>query len=181
MAKYSQLLQDMFLNLIQILCLMVGGLCLGACGVSKEAEGIKIPPHFGKPEKPGESKDTLTLKAEGLKLTPHMQMLKLNSLTQPEGAEKYLKVQKKFSLPIQFNGWMVLDHVEHNYSKCAQAISKEPVFTLEDDHHGAVLIQPGERISLGLEKLYVVRLEFSNLSACQGIDIQFGVIYGTNE
>ncbi|HEY8271200.1 MAG TPA: hypothetical protein VIG33_09965 [Pseudobdellovibrionaceae bacterium] len=178
MTKYLPLRDVAIFGIFIFAC----GTGLWACGTSKESEGTKAPaPHFRRAEKAVEEKGTLTLKGEGLKLTPVMQGRKINSLTQAEGAEKYLKLQKKFALPIQFNGWMTLDRVEHNYLKCAQAISKEPSFFLEDDHHGSVPIQPGEKIPLSLEKLYVVHVEFENVSACNSVDIQFGVFYGTDE
>jgi hypothetical protein len=153
-----------------------------ACGSSKDNGGGRAPiPDFGRPEKPVEEKDTLTLKAETLMLTHITQVWKINSLLQDGGAENFLKLRKEFAFPIQFNGWVTLDRVEHNYSKCALEGGKEPRFMLVDDHNGAVLLQPGEKLPVSLEKLYIVRLEFANESICDFIDIQFGVLYGTND
>lgn len=164
--------------------LMICGIsvCFLSCGSSKDSGGASASsPHFDKSAPPVLDKDTLTLKTEGLQLTHVTQTWKPNSFTQGDDADKYTKLQKKFVFPIQFNGWVTLDRVEHNYLKCAQATSKEPEFILEDDHNGAVFIRPGEKVLVSLEKLYVVRLEFANIASCKSIDIQFGVLYGTNE
>jgi hypothetical protein len=162
--------------------LVACGVFILACGTAKDPRGGRVPPpNFRRPERPVEDKNTLTLKSENLKLTLVGQVLKINSFTQESGAEKYLKLQKKFSFPIQFNGWVTLNRVEHNYLECAQEASEDPSFILEDDHKGAIPLYPGVKTPVNLEKLYVVRLEFTNVSSCKGIDNQFDVLYELNE
>lgn len=171
-----------YLRFFMIYCLSLTWL-LG-CGVSKDNSrntGGPPLPDFGEPGKKVEDKNTLTLKAEELKLTHVSQAWKLNSLNQEVGADKYLKLQKRFASPIQFNGWMTLDRIEHSISHCVQPTGQVPVFILEDDHGGAVVMPVGEKVTVSLEKLYTVRAEFFNDSFCRDINVQFGILYGTNE
>lgn len=161
-----------------LICFLLG---LGACGSSKEGVDSGPVPDFGKRQTPVPDKDTLFLKDESLKLTHITQTWKFNNLSQQEGAERYLRLQKSFPFPIQFNGWVALDNVEHNYVKCAQAGGGEPEFVLEDDHKGSRTLRVGEKIPVSLEKLYEVRVLFPNQALCRSVDIQFGVLYGTNE
>ncbi|WP_413291165.1 hypothetical protein [Bdellovibrio sp. HCB337] len=158
--------------------------CIVACGASKDAgqgTGKRPPPDFGKPEKKFDDKDTLTLKSEELKLTHVSQAWKTNNLNQDAGAEKYKKLQKRFMFPIQFNGWISLDRVEHKYEKCSKSSNESPVFYLEDDHGGKVTLKAGEKYPVTFEKLYAVRGEFFNESTCTSVDIQFGTLYGIND
>jgi len=156
--------------------------CLVACGVSKDDGGTGGPlPDFGRPRKNVDDKDTLTLKTEDLKLTHVTQAWKLNELNKDAGAEKFLKLQKRFNSPIQFDGWVSLDRVEHRNTICVQGENPEPVFLLEDDHGGSVILQVGEKVQVSLEKLYNVRAEFFNDSTCKSVDVEFGILYGTNE
>ncbi len=184
MMKYHRVLATWSLAVSYIL---TGSICIVACGTSKDSVknsggSTETPlPDLKRPNKPVVDKDTLVLKTEDLKLTHITQAWGVNSFTQDLGAVKYLKLQKKFIFPIQFNGWVTLDRVEHNYSNCAQEISSDPAFILEDDHNGAVPILPGEKIPISREKLYILRLEYANTSFCKRIGIQFGVLYGTNE
>jgi len=165
-------------NLILIYFLL--GL-IAACGSSKNGFDSGPAPDFGKRHKKAPDKDTLVLKTENLKLTHITQTWKLNTLTQEDGGEKYLRVQKTFPFPIQFNGWVTLDNVEHNFSECQQDDNDAPEFILEDDHNGSTVLRVGEKIPVTLEKLYDLRVEFANASQCKSIDVQFGVLYNTNE
>lgn len=152
-----------------------------ACGSSKSGHDAGPTPDIGRRHRVLPDKDTLVLKNEMLKLTHITQAWKVNNLRQDEGMEKYLKVQKSFPFPIQFNGWVSLDNVEHNFGRCLQAVGAEPEFILEDDHNGVVILLPGEKVRVGPEKLYAIRVEFSNQANCKNMDLQFGVLYGTNE
>ncbi len=161
-----------------VFCISFG---LMSCGNSKKGLDSAPVPHFGEKKKTVSDKETLVLKKEGLKLTHFTQTWKFNSLLQEEGAEKYLLLEKEFLFPIQFNGWVVIDNVEHDYGKCLQAASEEPLFLLEDDHNNVSVMKVGEKIPVSLEKLYVIRVEFPNQGGCKTVGIQFGVLYGTNE
>ncbi len=155
---------------------------LVACGSSKSGFDPGPTPHLGRRQKPVSDKDTLTLKTESLKLTHITQVWQLNALNQEKGTEKYLRVQKTFPFPIQFNGWVTLDNVTHTTGGCEnRGTGEDPVFALEDDHNGYVVLKPGDRIPVGLEKLYDLVVEFPNQGLCQSVDIQFGVLYGTND
>ena len=92
-----------------------------------------------------------------------------------------MRLQKIFLFPIQFNGWVTLDNVANNFAKCAQDNNEQPQFFLEDDHNGSVALTLGEKVYVGLEKLYEVRVEYPNQGLCKTVDVEFGVLYGTNE
>lgn len=164
-------------DIVLIFCL----LGLIACGSSKNGFDSGPIPDFGKRHKPVDDKNTLTLKNESLKLTHVTQTWKYNNVTQEQGAGKFLRLQKNFPFPIQFNGWVSLDNVEHHLVKCGDGVNVEPAFILEDDHNGAVEMTADQKINVNLEKLYSVRVEFPNNTACDGVDIQFSILYGTNE
>lgn len=163
----------------QFVFILIFGWMLGACGSSKLGEDFVPPPVFEKPLPPSGDKETLDLTTEDLKLTHYTQTWKLNSVARNEGADNFRRLQKRFIFPIQFNGWVMIDRVEHNYLKCAQANNPEPVFILEDDHNGVVTLTIGEKAALSLSRLFTLRVEFTNQAACKSIDIQFGVLYGT--
>lgn len=152
-----------------------------ACGSSKSGHDVGSVPDVGRRHRVQPDKDTLVLKNETLRLTHITQVWKINNLRQDEGMDKYLRVQKSFLFPIQFYGWVSLDNIEHNFGKCLQAVSTEPEFALEDDHNGSVVLVPGEKVHVGPEKLYAIRVEFENQARCKNIDLQFGVLYGTTE
>lgn len=166
------------IRFLGILCCLFG---LLACGNSKNGFDPGPMPNFGKRQRPVPDKETLVLKDENLKLTHFTQTWKLNSFAQADGAEKYLRLQKIFIFPIQFNGWVTLDNIEHNFAKCAQENNEQPQFILEDDHNGSVVLTLGEKVFVNLEKLYEIRVEYPNQGLCKGVDIEFGILYGTNE
>lgn len=168
----------LLLRCLVIICCLLG---LLACGNSKSGFDPGPFPNFSKRPKPVQDKDTLTLKNENLKLTHFTQTWKLNTFSQEEGAEKYLRLQKVYPFPIQFNGWVTLDNVENSIDKCTDNNNDAPEFYLEDDHNGVVILRAGEKVQVTLEKLYEVRVEFPNQGLCKKVDIQFGVLYGTNE
>jgi hypothetical protein len=161
-----------------VVCCLFG---LVACGSSKNGFDSGPAPQFGRRHKPTPDKDTLTLKTESLKLTHITQTWKLNALNQNSGAEKYLRVQKTFPFPIQFNGWVTLDNVTHISDGCDRGVNEVPEFILEDDHNGYVVLKAGDRIHVSLEKLYDLVVEFPNQGLCKSVDVQFGVLYGTND
>lgn len=161
-----------------LVCCLFG---LVACGSSKNGFDSGPTPRLGKRHKPVPDKDTLTLKTENLKLTHITQAWRLNALNQEKGAEKYLRVQKTFPFPIQFNGWVTLDNVAHTTDNCEGATTEDPVFALEDDHNGYVVLKAGDRIPVNLEKLYDLVVEFPNQGLCKSVDVEFGVLYGTND
>lgn len=157
--------------------------CAG-CRVSKSpknAEEAFPLPDLERPAKEIVQKDTLVLKPEELKLTHVTQVWKLNSIAKPGGAEKYMWLQKKFTSPFQFNGWVSLDRVEFNNSQCVNNLQQTPQFFLEDDHGGRVEMKVGEKIPVSLEKLYTVKGAYFNETLCRGVSIQFGILYGYNE
>lgn len=162
-----------------LICCLLG--FIAACGSSKNGFDSGPAPDFGKRPKKAPDKDTLVLKTENLKLTHITQTWKLNNVTQDDGTEKYLRVQKTFPFPIQFNGWVTLDNVEHNFSNCREGAREVPEFVLEDDHNGYTVLRAGEKVPVNLEKLYEIRVEFANPTQCKGIDVQFGILYNTNE
>jgi hypothetical protein len=161
-------------------CVLLLGLL--ACGTSKDAELGRGPaPEFEIPKKGLDDPQTLILKSEALKLTHVSQERKVNILNHENETAKYIRLQKKFVFPIQFNGWIMLENVEHNFLNCSKDPGKEPLFVLEDDHNGAVLIRPHEKVPVVLEKLYRIRVELENISSCNSLNIQFGLLYGANE
>lgn len=161
-----------------LICCLFG---LVACGNSKSGYDSGPVPNIGKRQRPIPDKDTLKLKTESLKLTHFTQTWKLNALTQDDGAEKYLRLQKVFPFPIQFNGWVTLDNVEQDVVKCADTSGEVPEFFLDDDHNGITALRVGEKVAVNLEKLYEIRVELPNSGLCKGVGMQFGVLYGTKE
>lgn len=152
-----------------------------ACGATKDTNrrvgdghfpGFERPP--GKPQDP----DVLQLTPEELKISHFSQPVKLNVMNHEGEPGEYTKIQKKFVFPIQFDGWVMVEGVEHNYLRCARGVGQEPQFILEDDLNGSVVVTVGEKIPVQLEKIYRLKLEFLNESLCKGLDIQFGVLYG---
>ena len=94
---------------------------------------------------------------------------------------EFLRIRKSFAFPIQFNGWFSIEAVTKSFQDCAKTSPEKPVFTLFDDHNGRAEIEPGQRIQVTLEKLYVVRVDIENTDACKNIDMKFSVFYGVNE
>jgi len=164
------------------LCLVL--LILLACGSQKNPSGkgiMPIPDTSTPPEQKVDDAHTLKLRSEALKLTHITQEWKTNLLLQPDGAEDYMKLQKRFPFPIQFNGWVTVDHIAHDFQTCAQNAGMEPQFILNDDQNGQQVIHPGDKVPVRLEKIYDIIVELENTALCQNIDVQFGVLYGTND
>lgn len=154
------------------------------CGVSKTPlhnRRIDRLPELERPTKEVEGEGVLVLKSEELKLTGDSHEWKVNNMMRERGGDRYQRIRKEFSSPFQFNGWISLERVENLSRSCSQDQAKEPLFILTDDHGGEVLMVPGEKMAVSLEKLYAVRVEYFNDSLCQEIHIRFGVFYGLHE
>lgn len=166
-----------------LLLLILWGLLLG-CGISKELNhgaGPHPMPDWKSPDHSQNDENTLKLKQEELNLTYLTQAWRLNQVQELKEAGNYSLLQKKFSFPIQFNGWIAVDHVISSYADCAAAQKLEPRFVLLNDHNEELQLQPGEKYGISLERLYKLQVEVDNITFCNKIEVQFGVLYDTKE
>ncbi|MBC7370860.1 MAG: hypothetical protein H7326_04800 [Bdellovibrionaceae bacterium] len=165
-------------------------LVLTACGVKKDVTGgtggagggpqssVDLKPR----EKAAVDLQMLKLKNEPLKITPvNQDPAAVNVFSATDIKPEFLRLRKIFAMPIPYNGWFMIEGETKSYQDCANSTEMKPVYTLLDDHNQVLVVAPGVRHQVSLEKLSVIRVDIENTGACKNIDLKFSVFYGANE
>jgi hypothetical protein len=163
---------------------LIMAFAVAGCGVKKDVNGgTGNPPSlkFYPREKTAADPTSLWAKTEDINLTSQNQELQPNVLWAPQMAT-YTRVQKIFRVPIQFNGWISLDHVTPVYKDCgADSTGMVPRFTFLEEPNGKIEMVPGQRYPVKLEKISAVRLDLANDAGCKDVNVQFVIFYGEGE